>query len=32
MRGTYQMVNDKEEKFDIEIPMFRLEEPYTTVH
>ena len=32
MRGTYQMINDKKEAFDIEIPMFRLEEPYTTVH
>ena len=29
MRGTYQMVNDKEEPFDIEIPQFRLTAPYT---
>ena len=32
MRGTYQMVNDKRESFDIEIPSFTLTEPYTTVH
>ena len=32
MRGTYQMVNDKRESFDIEIPPFTLTEPYTTVH
>jgi ApaG protein len=32
MRGTYQMVNDKKEDFEIEIPMFTLTEPYTTVH
>jgi ApaG protein len=32
MRGTYQMVNDKKENFEIEIPMFTLTEPYTTVH
>jgi ApaG protein len=32
MRGTYQMVNDKREGFDIEIPSFTLTEPYTTVH
>ncbi|GAC1468157.1 MAG: Co2+/Mg2+ efflux protein ApaG [Gemmatimonadaceae bacterium] len=32
MRGTYQMVNDKREHFDIEIPPFTLTEPYTTVH
>ena len=32
MRGTYQMINDKKEAYDIEIPLFRLEEPYTTVH
>ena len=29
MRGTYQMVNDKEEPFDVEIPQFRLTAPYT---
>jgi ApaG protein len=32
MRGTYQMINDRQEHFDIEIPMFTLTEPYTTVH
>jgi len=32
MRGTYQMVTDKQEYFDIEIPMFTLTEPYETVH
>jgi ApaG protein len=35
MRGTYQMVNDREEHFDVEIPLFALAEPYstgTTVH
>jgi ApaG protein len=32
MRGTYQMVNDKRESFEIEIPAFTLTEPYTTVH
>jgi ApaG protein len=32
MRGTYQMVTDRQEQFDIEIPMFTLTEPYTTVH
>ncbi len=32
MRGTYQMVTDAEERFDIDIPMFTLTEPYTTVH
>jgi ApaG protein len=32
MRGTYQMVSDKEDTFDIEIPTFTLTEPYTTVH
>jgi ApaG protein len=31
MRGTYQMVAGQEH-FDIEIPMFTLTEPYTTVH
>jgi ApaG protein len=32
MKGTYQMVTDKQERFDIEIPPFTLTEPYTTVH
>jgi ApaG protein len=32
MRGTYQMVTSGQEQFDIEIPMFTLTEPYTTVH
>ena len=32
MRGTYQMVTSGQERFDIEIPMFTLTEPYTTVH
>ena len=32
MRGTYQMVTGEQERFDIEIPMFTLTEPYTTVH
>jgi ApaG protein len=32
MRGAYQMVSDKQERFEIEIPLFTLSEPYTTVH
>jgi ApaG protein len=35
MRGTYQMVNDRQEKFEVEIPMFALAEPFAngmTVH
>ena len=32
MRGTYQMVHDQQERFEIEIPAFMLTEPYTTVH
>ena len=32
MRGTYQMINDQQEHFEIEIPAFTLTEPYTTVH
>jgi uncharacterized protein affecting Mg2+/Co2+ transport len=32
MRGTYQMVTDAREDFEIEIPIFTLTEPYTTVH
>jgi hypothetical protein len=26
------MVSDKQERFEIEIPLFTLSEPYTTVH
>jgi ApaG protein len=32
MRGTYQMITDKQEHFEIEIPPFTMTEPYTTVH
>jgi ApaG protein len=32
MRGTYQMVNGAEQRFEIEIPAFTLAEPYNTVH
>jgi ApaG protein len=32
MHGTYQMVNQSEERFDIQIAPFTLTEPYTTVH
>lgn len=32
MRGTYQMVTSEQQHFDIEIPMFTLTEPHTTVH
>jgi ApaG protein len=32
MRGTYQMITDKQEHFEIEIPSFTMTEPYTTVH
>jgi ApaG protein len=35
MRGTYQMVNDRQEQFDVEIPTFALAEPFSngmTVH
>lgn len=32
MRGTYQMITDKQEDFEVEIPIFTLTEPYTTVH
>ena len=32
MRGTYQIVTDRQEQFDIEIPPFTLSEPYTTAH
>ncbi len=32
MQGTYQMVNQAAEQFDIEIAPFTLSEPYTTVN
>ena len=32
MQGTYQMVNDREEQFDIEIAPFVLMEPQTAVN
>jgi ApaG protein len=32
MHGTYQMVNDREEHFDIEIAPFVLAEPHTAVN
>lgn len=32
MYGTYQMINDRQEQFDIEIAPFTLTEPYSTVH
>jgi ApaG protein len=32
MHGTYQMVNQNAEEFDIEIAPFTLSEPYTTVN
>ena len=32
MHGTYQMINDRQEPFDIEIAPFTLSEPYSTVH
>lgn len=32
MRGTYQMVTDEREDFEIEIPAFTLSEPYNTIH
>ena len=32
MRGTYQMITDKNEPFEIDVPAFTLTEPYTTVH
>jgi ApaG protein len=32
MQGTYQMVNQSAEKFDIEIAQFILTEPYNTVN
>ena len=32
MHGTYQMINQGKEQFDIEIAPFTLTEPYTTVN
>jgi ApaG protein len=32
MHGTYQMINQSDEQFDIEIAPFTLTEPYSTVH
>jgi ApaG protein len=32
MRGTYQMVNGEQQRFEIEIPAFTLAEPYDTIH
>jgi len=32
MHGTYQMMNDRKEQFDIEIAPFMLAEPSTMVH
>jgi uncharacterized protein affecting Mg2+/Co2+ transport len=32
MHGTYQMINEREEHFDIEIAPFVLAEPHTTVN
>ena len=32
MHGTYQMVNERDEKFDIEIAPFTLTEPYSLVN
>ena len=32
MHGTYQMINQHKEQFDIEIALFTLTEPYSTVH
>jgi uncharacterized protein affecting Mg2+/Co2+ transport len=32
MQGTYQMVNQAAEKFNIEIAAFTLTEPYNTVN
>jgi len=32
MHGTYQMINNSDEKFDIEIAPFTLTEPYDTVN
>jgi ApaG protein len=32
MHGTYQLINQSDEQFDIEIAPFTLNEPYGTVH
>ena len=32
MRGSYQMMSDRQETFDVEIAPFTLTEPYATVH
>lgn len=32
MRGTYQMVTDRQAQFDVEIPTFTLIEPSPTIH
>lgn len=32
MHGTYQMMNDRQEQFDVEIAPFTLSVPYETVH
>jgi ApaG protein len=32
MHGTYQMMNQAAEEFDVEIAPFTLSEPYTTVN
>jgi ApaG protein len=32
MHGTYHMINDRKEQFDIEIAPFTLTEPYSTVN
>lgn len=32
MRGTYQMVTDRQDHFDVEIPAFTLIEPSPTIH
>ena len=32
MHGTYQMINDRKQQFDIEIAPFTLTEPYSTVN
>lgn len=32
MRGSYQMMNDRQDTFDVEIAPFTLTEPYATVH
>ena len=32
MQGTYQMVSEKQDRFDVDIAPFALTEPYSTVH